>query len=87
MDTVVGDEVGSEEIVGVAEMDEGIIHHSGPGEDDPYDKPDRENWNREAIGSVDRALDRPIGYLIDRSIGRWTGQRNHGITFQGRWKS
>lgn len=55
MHAVVGDEMGSEEIVGVAEMNEGIIHDSGPGEDDPRDKREREKGNRETIGSVDQS--------------------------------
>jgi hypothetical protein len=39
MDAVVGDEMGSEEIVGVPEMDEGVILDSGPGEQYPCRKP------------------------------------------------
>jgi hypothetical protein len=39
MHAVVGDEMRLEEIVGVAEMDEGVVLDTGPREDDPRHKP------------------------------------------------
>jgi hypothetical protein len=54
MDAVVGDAVGSEEIVGVSKVDEGVILNSCPGENDPGDKPEHEDWNRQTINPIDQ---------------------------------
>ncbi len=55
MHAVVRDEMGSEEIVGVPEMDEGVILDSGLGEQYPCCKPRAQDRNCPAIRLVDQS--------------------------------
>ncbi len=56
MHAVIGDEMGSEEIVGVPEMNEGVILDSSPGEQYPCRKPQAQERNRPTIRLVDQVI-------------------------------
>jgi hypothetical protein len=53
MDTIVGDVMGSEEIVRVSKVNEGVVLHSGPGEDRPENEPKEEDRDGKTIKPAD----------------------------------
>jgi hypothetical protein len=54
MHTVIGDAVGSKEIVGVPEMNEGVILNSRPGDHDPGNQPEHQGRDGQTIEPIDQ---------------------------------